>query len=64
MMLKAVSSRAGLTIFLAGALKDTLLIRVLGDQAVDGDILGLSNAMRTCNSLQIILQQSFTCQQC
>ena len=47
-----------LTVLLAGALEDILLIGILGDQAVDGDILGLPNAVRTGHSLQVILQQA------
>ena len=45
------------TIFPTGALKDLLLVCVLADQAVNGDLLALTYPMTSGHGLQIILQQ-------
>lgn len=44
------------TIFSAAALKDLLLVSVLADEAIDGDLLALPNSVAPSHSLQIILQ--------
>ena len=46
---------AGRTILPAGTLKDLLLIGVLADQAVDGDLLALPYPVTPSHSLKVIL---------
>ena len=47
-----------LTILPAAALEDLLLVGVLADKAIDGDLLALPNAVAPSHSLQIILQHT------
>ena len=50
-----VETPSGRTILPAGALKDLLLIGVLADQAVDGDLLALPYPVTPSHCLEVVL---------